>query len=397
MNIYPGIKELHNEMQQWRRDIHQHPELGYEEIRTARIVAEKLRDWGLEVTEHIGVTGVVGVLKGQGNSARSIGIRADMDALPLQELTGLDYQSKYDGKMHACGHDGHTSILLGAAKYLSENRSFDGTVNFIFQPAEEGGGGGDAMVKDGLFERFPCDGVYGLHNQPLMPKGSFNIKSGPILAAADTVVMTISGRGGHAAHPQHTIDPIVVGVQLHAALQTIVSRNVGPSDSAVVSVTMFEAGDSPNIIPGEAVLTASVRTATPEMQDFVEERLKEVCRGVAETFDAAIDVDYQRKYPCTVNHERETEIITRAAMSVAGDYNVNTDIPVRMGSEDFSFMLLACPGAYIFLGTHDEEHSYSVHHPKFDFNDEMLSLGASLWAKLVEQEMPLDEKHGDQE
>ncbi len=389
MNIYTRISELHNDMQQWRRDIHKHPELGYEEFRTAEIVADKLREWGLEVHEEIGVTGVVGVLRGRGNSTRSIGIRADMDALPMQEMTGYEYQSVHDGKMHACGHDGHTSILLGAAKYLSETRDFNGTVNFIFQPAEEGGGGGDAMVKDGLFERFPCDGVYGLHNQPLMPKGSFNIKVGPILAAADAVTMTVRGKGGHAAHPQHTIDPVVVGVQLHTALQTIVSRNVGPVDSAVVSVTMFHAGTGHNVIPDEAVLTASVRTATPEMRDLVEARVKEVCAGVARTHGADIDVDYQRKYPCTVNHPAETEIVTKAAIAIAGEDNVNTNIPVRMGSEDFSFMLEACPGAYIFLGTNDEDHSYSVHHPKYDFNDEMLSLGASLWAKLVEQQLPV--------
>lgn len=388
MTIYNRIADLHDNMQEWRRDIHQHPELGYEEERTASIVAEKLRSWGLEVHEGIGVTGVVGVLKGQGNSRRAIGIRADMDALPMQEMTGLPHQSVLDGKMHACGHDGHTAILLGAAKYLSETRNFDGTVNFIFQPAEEGGGGGDAMVKDGLFKRFPCDGVYGLHNQPMMRKGSFNIKSGPLMASADTATMTIRGKGGHAAHPQFTVDPIKVGVQLHIALQTIVSRNVSPVDSAVVSVTMFEAGSAENIIPDEAKLTASIRTATPEIRDLAEKRVKEICAGVGETFGAKIDVNYVRRYPCTVNHEKETEILSRAAIAIAGENMVDTKTPVRMGSEDFSFMLEACPGAYIFLGTNDEDHNHSVHHPKYDFNDEVLSLGASLWAKLVEQQMP---------
>ncbi|MBL4905819.1 MAG: amidohydrolase, partial [Sneathiella sp.] len=347
-----------------------------------------LRSWGLEVHEGIGVTGVVGVLKGQGNSLRSIGIRADMDALPLQEMTGLPHQSVIDGKMHACGHDGHTAILLGAAKYLSETRNFDGTVNFIFQPAEEGGGGGDAMVKDGLFTRFPCNGVYGLHNQPMMRKGSFNIKSGPLMASADTATMTIHGKGGHAAHPQFTVDPIKVGVQLHIALQTIVSRNISPVDSAVVSVTMFQAGSAENIIPDQATLTASIRTATPEIRDLAEKRVKEICAGVAQTFGAEIDVNYVRRYPCTVNHEAETHILTKAAIAVAGENMVDTKTPIRMGSEDLSFMLEACPGAYIFLGANDEEHNHSVHHPKFDFNDEVLSLGASLWAKLVEQQMP---------
>ncbi|GLQ05019.1 M20 aminoacylase family protein [Sneathiella chinensis] len=388
MPPYNRIAELQDDMKQWRQDIHKHPELCYEEVRTAKIVADKLREWGLEVHEGIGVTGVVGVLKGQGNSNRAIGIRADMDALPMQEMTGVPYQSVHEGKMHACGHDGHTAILLGAAKYLSETRNFDGTVNFIFQPAEEGGGGGDAMVKDGLFERFPCDGVYGLHNQPMMPKGTFNIKSGPLMASADAVEFMICGKGGHAAHPQFTVDPIKVGVQLHIALQTIVSRNVSPVDSAVISVTMFEAGTAQNIIPHDAKLTASVRTTTPEVRDFVEKRIKEIAAGVGATFGAEITVNYQRFYPCTVNHEKETEILSRAAIAVVGEDRVDTNTPVRMGSEDFSFMLEACPGAYIFLGTNDEDHNYSVHHPKFDFNDEVLGLGASLWAKLVEQEMP---------
>jgi len=389
MPVYNRIADLQNDMQIWRHDIHKHPELCFEEVRTAKIVAEKLRSWGLDVTEGIGVTGLVGTLKGNGgNSSKAIGIRADMDALPLQELTGCDYQSIYDGKMHACGHDGHTAILLGAAKYLAETRNFDGTVHFIFQPAEEGGGGGDAMVKDGLFERFPCDGVYGLHNMPDQPKGTFHIKSGPLMASADGALVTIHGKGGHAAHPQRSIDPLMIGVQLHVALQTIVSRNVGPVDNAVVSITEFHAGSAQNIIAHEAKLTASIRTTTPEMRDMVERRFKEICAGVAATFGVDIDVDYQRNYPCTVNHERETEIIVKAAREIVGAENVNTNAPVRMGSEDFSFMLEACPGAYIFLGAADETHRFTVHHPEFDFNDEILGLGASLWAKLVEQELP---------
>ncbi|MEP3248417.1 MAG: M20 aminoacylase family protein [Sneathiella sp.] len=388
MPVYNRIAELQDDMQVWRRDIHKHPELGFEEIRTAEIVAEKLRDWGLEVHEGIGRTGVVGVLKGQGNSRKSIGIRADMDALPLQELTGLDYQSIHEGKMHACGHDGHTAILLGAAKYLAETRNFDGTVNFIFQPAEEGGGGGDAMVKDNLFGRFPCDGVYGLHNMPDAPKGTFHIKSGPLMASADIANVTITAKGGHAAHPHRAVDPIKVGVQLHVALQTIVSRNVSPIDNVVVSITEFHAGTAQNIIPHEAILTASIRTATPEMRDYVEHRFKEICAGVAATFGVDIDIDYVRNYPCTVNHDKETEIVSRAAAAVVGPENVNTKAPVRMGSEDFSFMLEACPGAYILLGSKDEDHTFTVHHPEYDFNDGILGTGASLWAKLVEQEMP---------
>ena len=388
MPVNNRIAEMHEDMQEWRHDIHKHPELCFEEVRTANVVAEKLKSWGIEVHEEIGVTGLVGVLKGQGTSKRTIGIRADMDALPLQELTGVPYQSIFDGKMHACGHDGHTAILLGAAKYLSETRNFDGTVNFIFQPAEEGGGGGDAMVKDGLFERFPCDGVYGLHNMPDMPKGGFHIKYGPLMASADEARVTIHGKGGHAAHPQRSIDPIMIGVQLHVALQTIVSRNVGPVDNAVVSITEFHSGTAGNIIPHEAKLSASIRTTTPEMRDMVEQRFKEICAGVAATFGVEIDVEYRRNYPCTVNHDNETDIIVKAASAILGAENVNTNAPVRMGSEDFSFMLEACPGAYIFLGAKDETHPHSVHHPEYDFNDEILSTGASLWAHLVEQEMP---------
>ena len=388
MAIYNRIAEIHKEMQVWRRDIHRHPELCFEEQRTAEIVAEKLRSFGLEVHEGIGITGVVGVLKGQGSSTKSIGIRADMDALPMQELNEFDYKSSIDGKMHACGHDGHTAILLGAAKYLAESQNFDGTVNFIFQPAEEGGGGGDAMVKDGLFDRFPCDGVYGLHNQPGMPRGTVNIRSGPLMASADTAILTIKGKGGHAGYPHLTVDPIAAAVQLHVALQTIVARNVGPVDNAVVSVTMFEAGTGSNIIPQEAKLTASIRTMTAQVRDLVEKRVREICAGIAQTHGVEVDVDYTRGYPSTINHEKETYIVAKAAAEVVGPANVDTNTPVRMGSEDFAYMLQACPGAYMFLGTQDDTHFHSVHHPEYDFNDEVLSIGASLWAKLVEQQMP---------
>lgn len=388
MPVYNRIAEIHEDMQSWRRDIHKHPELCFEEQRTAEVVAEKLRSWGIEVHEGIGVTGLVGVLRGPGESKKTIGIRADMDALPMQELNEFDYRSCIDGKMHACGHDGHTAILLGAAKYLAESRNFDGTVHFIFQPAEEGGGGGDAMVKDGLFERFPCDGVYGLHNNPDKPKGTINLRPGPLMASADTVEMTIHGKGGHAAHPHLTIDPIAVGVQLYTALQTIVARNVGPVDNAVVSVTMFEGGTGSNIIGHSTKLTASIRTMTAETRDLIENRVHEICAGIAATHGTTIDVDYVRGYPSTVNHEKETYIVAKAAAEVVGPDNVDLNTSIRMGSEDFSFMLEACPGAYLFLGTRDDTHFHSVHHPEFDFNDEVLSIGASLWAKLVEQQLP---------
>jgi len=390
MPVYNRIAELHDDMQTWRRDIHKHPELCFEEVRTAQIVADKLREWGLEVHEGIGVTGVVGILKGQGNSNRTIGIRADMDALPMQELTGCDHQSIYDGKMHACGHDGHTAILLGAAKYLSETQNFDGTVNFIFQPAEEGGGGADKMVKDGLFERFPCDAVYGLHNMPDQPKGTFHIRKGTLMASADVAEITIRGKGGHAAHPQRSNDPITAGVQLHVALQSIVSRNISPVDNVVISVSQFHAGSAQNIIPHDAKLTASIRTTTPELRDYVQNRVQEICDGVAATFGLEVELDYIRNYPCTINHDREVDIVAKAAADIVGANNVNTEAPVRMGSEDFAFMLEACPGAYIFLGARDDDHIYTVHHPKFDFNDEILPMGASLWAHLVETQLPRD-------
>lgn len=388
MPIYNRIAETHDDMQAWRRDLHQHPELCFEERRTAAIVAEKLRSWGIEVHEGIGVTGVVGVLKGQGSSTRTIGLRADMDALPMQEENDFAHKSTIDGKMHACGHDGHTAILLGAAKYLAETRNFDGTVHFIFQPAEEGGGGGDEMVKDGLFERFPCDGVYGLHNQPSLPRGTFNVCSGPIMASADTAVMKIRGKGGHAAYPHLTNDPIAAGVQLYTALQTIVARNVGPVDNAVVSVTQFQAGTGINIIPQEATLSASIRAMTAQIRDLIEARVREICDGVAATHGVEIKLDYQRRYPSVVNHEKETQIAARAATEIVGHENVNMETPIRMGSEDFAFMLEACPGCYFFLGTNDETHFHAVHHPEYDFNDEVLSIGASIWARLVEQQLP---------
>jgi len=388
MPIYNRIAELHDDMQAWRRDIHQHPELCFEEQRTAEVVAEKLRSWGIEVHEGIGITGLVGVLKGQGDSTRTIGIRADMDALPMQELNEFSHKSKIDGKMHACGHDGHTAILLGAAKYLSETRNFDGTIHFIFQPAEEGGGGGDAMVKDGLFKRFPCDGVYGLHNMPDKPYGTIHLRPGPLMASADMVEMTVHGKGGHAAHPQFAKDPIAIGVQLYTALQTIVARNVSAVDNAVVSVTMFEAGTAQNVIGHSAKLTASIRTMTAEIRDYIEDRVREICSGIASAHGTTIDVDYQRGYPSTVNHEKETYIVAKAAAAIVGEDKIDLNPPPRMGSEDFSFMLEACPGAYLFLGTGDANHVHKVHHPEYDFNDEALSIGASIWAQLVEQQMP---------
>ncbi len=388
MPIYNRIADFDDDIRAWRHDIHKHPELCFEEVRTADIVANKLREWGIETHEGIATTGVVGVIKGQGKSGKAIGIRADMDALPLQEVGIPDYKSIHDGKMHACGHDGHTAILLGAAKYLAETRNFDGTVNLIFQPAEEGGGGGNVMVQEGLFERFPCDAVYGLHNMPHLPKGTFNIRPGALMAAADDVQIVITGVGGHAAMPQHTKDPVSIGVEIYNAVQMILTRNVDPINTAVISITQFHAGTATNVVPETATLNASVRTADAETRSLIQRRLKEICDGMAKIHDVDIDLKYSDGYPATVNHPAEATRLADAASSVVGEAMVDRDCEPLMGSEDFSYMLEATPGAYILLGGGDDTHNHPVHHPEFDFNDETLTTGASLWARLVEQELP---------
>ncbi|MBT5263814.1 MAG: amidohydrolase [Rhodospirillaceae bacterium] len=390
MPVYNRITEFEDDMRAWRHEIHRHPELCFEEVKTAAIVADKLKEWGIETHEGIAKTGVVGVIKGQGSSTRSIGIRADMDALPMQEVGSPSYKSVEDGKMHACGHDGHTAILLGAAKYLAETRNFDGTVNVIFQPAEEGGAGGDLMVKEGLFDRFECDAVYGLHNLPNFPKGTFNIRHGALMAAADSVKITINGVGGHAAMPQMSKDPIAVGVQIYNAAQAILTRNVDPIHMAVISITQFHAGTAGNVIPDTAFLNASVRTTDPATRDLIERRMGEICTAMAAMHEVEIEFVYKRGYPATVNHDDQVDRVVRAAEAIVGPDMVNANCDPVMGSEDFSYMLEARPGAYIFLGGGDETHVHSVHHPEFDFNDETLTIGSSLWAKLVEQEMPRD-------
>ncbi|WP_339848578.1 M20 aminoacylase family protein [uncultured Nisaea sp.] len=388
MPIKNRIAEFEGEMREWRHDFHMHPELCYEETRTAGIVAEKLRSWGIETHEGVGRTGVVGVIKGNGLGTRAIGIRADMDALPMQEVSNPEYKSTIPGKMHACGHDGHTSTLLGAAKYLAETRNFDGTVNLYFQPAEEGGAGARTMIEDGLFERFPCDAVYGLHNMPQLPKNTFGIRKGPLMAGADSVTITIKARGGHAAMPHMAIDPIAIGTQIYQAAQTFVSRSINPFDTAVVSITQFHAGTANNVIPGEAVLNASVRTMTKEVQALIREKFQKLCEGLALANGIEIECEYREGYPVTSNHDEQVERIISAAASVVGMEAVDPETEALMGSEDFSFMLEERPGAYIFLGGGDETHTHSVHHPEYDFNDETLTTGASLWAALVEAELP---------
>ena len=384
MTVIARIAELAPEIASWRQDFHSHPELLYEVHRTAGIVAEKLRAFGCdEVVTGIGRTGVVGVIKGRGGGGKVVGLRADMDALPIEEATNLPYRSKTPGLMHACGHDGHTAMLLGAAKYLAETRNFDGTAVVIFQPAEEGGGGGDAMVRDGLMERFGIQEVYGMHNWPGTPVGEFAIRSGPIMAAADRFTIEIEGKGGHAALPSNCIDTLLCAAQLVVALQAVVARNVNPLDSAVLSVCAIKAGETYNVIPQHAQLMGTVRTLKPETRDLMEQRIRAVVQATAESFGATARIDYTRGYPVTFNHEAETEFMAEVAAKVG--HGVRRDIPPEMGAEDFSYMLEKRPGAYIFMGNGE---SAQCHHPAYNFDDGAIPFGVSLWATIVEERMP---------
>ncbi|BCP55284.1 amidohydrolase [Kaistia sp. 32K] len=383
MPIVNRLAEYQDEVAAWRHDLHRHPEILYEVHRTAATVAERLQEFGVdEVVTGLGRTGVVGVIRGKrGDGSRTIGLRADMDALPLMEVTGKPYASTVPGKMHACGHDGHTAMLLGAAKYLAETRNFDGTAVVIFQPAEEGGGGGKAMIEDGLMERFGIDEVYGMHNMPGLDLGKFAIRPGPIMAATDEFNFVIAGHGAHAAKPHASIDPIVVGTQLVQAMQTIVSRSVDPLASVVVSVTKFHAGEAHNIIPETAYLGGTVRTLTPETRDLAEKRIREIAAGIAAVYGARIEVDYDRNYPVTVNHAANATFAADVAAEVVGADRVERDVAPMMGGEDFSYMLEKRPGAFIFIGNGD---SAGLHNPAYDFNDEALPIGASYWVRLVE-------------
>ncbi|WP_298817205.1 M20 aminoacylase family protein [uncultured Roseibium sp.] len=387
MPVINRLADLSDEITAWRRDIHENPEILYETVRTAGKVAELLESFGVdEVATGLGKTGVVGVIKGRnGGQGKTIGLRADMDALPIEEATGKDYASKVPGKMHACGHDGHTAMLLGAAKYLAETRNFDGTVVVIFQPAEEGGAGAKAMIDDGLMTRWPIDEVYGMHNYPGLPVGEFAIRKGPIMAATDEFRITIIGKGGHAAKPHMTIDPIVVGSKMVSVLQTIASRNANPLDSVVVSVTVFQAGNAFNVIPQEVFLRGTVRTLTPEMRDLAQERMEAIVKGTAETFGATARLEFLRGYPVTANHDDQTDFAANIAEGIAGEGKVDRRIEPMMGGEDFSYMLEERPGAFIFAGNGD---SAGLHHPEYDFNDDLIPVGCSYWVKLVETAMP---------
>ena len=387
MPIINRFADLAEEITEWRRDIHAHPELLYDTHRTSELVADKLKAFGVdEVATGIGRTGVVGVIKGKSNgSGKVIGLRADMDALPLDEITGKPYASTVPGKMHACGHDGHTAMLLGAAKYLSETRNFDGTVVVIFQPAEEGGAGAKAMVDDGLMDRFGIQEVYGMHNMPGEPVGSFHIRPGAMMAAADRIQIDIEGVGGHAAKPHEVVDTLLVGAHIIQAVQSIASRNVDPLKSVVVSITAFNGGFTDNVIPQTARLRGTVRTLDAEIRDLAEKRLKEIVPTIASAFGAKAEVNYLRDYPITINHAEQTDFAAGIARKIAGDDNVVTDVAPTMGGEDFSFMLLERPGAFIFVGNGD---SANLHHPAYDFNDELIPVGCSYWVKLVETAMP---------
>jgi hippurate hydrolase len=388
MPIINSIAAMKDEMTEWRRDIHAHPEIAFEEVRTSNLVADKLKSWGIEVHTGIAKTGVVGVLRGNGSGDRSIGLRADMDALPMDEENDFPHKSKTPGKFHGCGHDGHTTMLLGAAKYLAETRNFDGTVTFIFQPGEEGAGGGRVMVEEGLFDRFDCDEVYALHNWPDLPVGEIGIKTGPMMAASDLFDIIITGKGGHAAMPHKGIDPVVVAAQMVTAFQSLVTRRVDPLDAAVISVTQIHTGSAYNVIPAEARLNGTVRTLRADTRDFVEAGMARIAQSLGTAFEVEVHFDYRRGYPPTVNPEREATIAKEVAETVLGEGKVHTELPPVMGAEDFAYMLEARPGAYLWVGQAGGPGACSVHNPRYDFNDDILPLGSSLLASLVEQRLP---------
>ncbi len=388
MPVINRVADLQPDIAAWRRTLHQQPELMYDVEGTAAFVAERLREFGCdEVVTGLGRTGVVGVIRGARPAGtgdlKAIGLRADMDALPIVEATGLPYASKVPGKMHACGHDGHTAMLLGAARYLAETRNFAGDAVMIFQPAEEGGAGAAAMIDDGLMERFGIDQVYGMHNGPGIPVGAFAISPGPVMAATDAIDIRIEGHGGHAARPHLCVDPVLAGAQLITALQGIVSRNVDPFEAAVLSMCEFHAGNARNVIPQYAELKGTVRTMTAEVRDMVEQRVRDVVAGVAQVTGTRIELTYERGYPVLVNHMAETDVAIQVARDIAGEANV-VPLPPLMGAEDFAYMLEKRPGAFVFIGNGD---SAGLHHPAYDFNDEAIVYGTSYWVRLVETQL----------
>jgi hippurate hydrolase len=387
MSVPDRIAGMQAEVATWRRDIHAHPEILFDVHRTAGSVADKLSAFGCdEVVTGIGKTGVVGVIRGKGSKgSKVVGLRADMDALPMEEETNLPYRSTNPGKMHACGHDGHTAMLLGAAKYLAETRNFSGTAVVIFQPAEEGGGGGREMVKDGMMERFGIQEVYGMHNMPGLPVGEFAIRPGPLLAAADRIIIEIEGLGSHAAKPHQGIDPVLIGAQIVSQAQSIVSRSVDPIKSGLISICQFHAGSADNVIPQTATLRGTARSLLPEVRDTLENRLRQIVENTGKAYGAKATLTYNRHYPVTKNHALQTEFAASVAGAVVGTERVDSNTPPLMGGEDFSFMLEARPGAFIFIGNGD---SAGLHHPAYDFDDKAIPVGMSYWARLVETAMP---------
>ncbi|MDB5959547.1 MAG: amidohydrolase [Massilia sp.] len=394
MKLVEPIIAFHAELQQIRRDIHAHPELCYEEQRTADVVAAKLTEWGIPVVRGLGITGVVGILK-RGSSTRAIGLRADMDALPMHEVNSFAHASKHPGKMHACGHDGHTAMLLGAAHHLAAHGNFDGTVYLIFQPAEEGGAGARRMIEDGLFEQFPMDAVYGMHNWPGMEQGSFGVVAGPMMASSNEFKVTVRGKGAHAAQPHRGVDPVMVAVQIAQSWQTIISREKSPLDTAVLSITQIHAGSATNVIPDEAVMIGTVRTFSTEVLDLIEQRMHDIASHTAAGFRASVDFSFKRNYPPLVNHAAETAIAIAAMQAVAGAERVDTKVEPTMGAEDFAFMLQAKPGCYVFIGNGEGEHRdgghglgpCQLHNGSYDFNDKLLPVGASYWVRLAEMSL----------
>ena len=391
MKLIDPIVAFQAEIQAIRRDIHAHPELCFEENRTADVVAKKLTEWDIPIVRGLGVTGVVGIIR-NGSSQRAIGLRADMDALPLQEVNTFDHASKHDGKMHACGHDGHTAMLLGAAHYLAKHHNFDGTVYVIFQPAEEGGGGARRMIEDGLFDKYPMEAVFGMHNWPGQPVGSFGVTAGPMMASSNEFDVTVRGKGCHAAQPHKGIDPILVAVQIVQSWQTIVSRNRNPLLPAVLSVTQIHSGSATNIVPDEAKLIGTVRTFSLDVLDMMESRMKEIAEHTAAAFDAEVDFKFHRNYPPVINHEKETAFAVGVMTSIVGEDKVNAKVEPSMGAEDFAYMLQAKPGCYVFLGNGEGDHRMAghglgpcnLHNPSYDFNDELLPIGATYWVRLAE-------------
>lgn len=392
MKLIPEVLAARDEIQSLRRTIHAHPELRYEEVRTADLVAQCLEKWGLRVHRGLGKTGVVGVLQ-RGTSTRSIGLRADMDALPIEELNTFEHRSQTPGKMHACGHDGHTAMLLGAARHLAMHGEFDGTIVFIFQPAEEGGAGARAMIEDGLFTQFPVDAVFGVHNWPGMPAGTFGVTEGPIMASSNEFRIDVKGVGAHAAMPHNGRDPVFAAMQIGNALQSIITRNKRPIDTAVLSITQIHAGDAVNVIPNDAWLAGTVRTFTTETLDLIESRMTKIVEATAQAFDCSATVAFNRNYPPTINSAEETRFAVEVMREIVGENNVDAHVDPTMGAEDFAFMLQAKPGCYAFLGNGDGGHRDAghgagpcmLHNASYDFNDELLPVGSTYWVRLAER------------